>query len=38
LADDSRGVNLSLRIVWRRAVNFAKQCGLLVKRKICDVA
>jgi hypothetical protein len=29
-----RGVNLSLRIVWRGAGNFAKQCGLLVKRKI----
>jgi hypothetical protein len=29
-----RSVNLSLSIVWRRAANFAKQCGLLVKWKI----
>ena len=28
-----RGVNLSLRIVWRRAANFAKHCGLLVEWK-----
>src|SRR5665213_1935001 len=33
-----RGVNLSLRIVWRRAANFAKQCGFSVERKACDVA
>jgi hypothetical protein len=32
------GVNLSLRMVWRPTANFAKQCGLLVERKICDVA
>jgi hypothetical protein len=37
-ADAIRGVNLFLRIVWRRAANFAKHCGLPVERKICDVA
>jgi hypothetical protein len=33
LACTVRGVNLSLRIVWRRVANFAKHCGLLVKWK-----